>query len=90
MSTRKVSLTLPEELLTRAENAVARGEARSVSAYIAAAAGSGEARTTAAQVLARWSAEHGAGTPAERADAERRARALFERADARIQANGAA
>ena len=90
MSTRKVSLTLPEELLTRAENAVARGEARSVSAYIAAAAGSGEARTSTADVLARWSAEHGAGTPEERAEAERRVRALFARTDARLRGPGAA
>jgi Arc/MetJ-type ribon-helix-helix transcriptional regulator len=90
MSTRKVSLTLPEELLTRAERAVATGQARSVSAYIAAAAGSGEARTTTAEVLARWGAEHGESTPAERAAAEERVRALFDRADARLRGSGAA
>ncbi|MGW4365450.1 hypothetical protein ACWEKT_07370 [Nocardia takedensis] len=90
MSTRKVSLTLPEELVVRAENAVRSGTARSVSAYIAAAAGSGEARTTVADVLARWGADHGQGSAEEREAAEHRARALFDRADRRQQANGAA
>lgn len=90
MSTRKVSLTLPAELLARAERAVATGQARSVSAYIAAAAGSGEARATTADVLARWSADHGEGTPEQRADAHRRVRELFDRADARLRADGAA
>lgn len=90
MSTRKVSLTLPEELLARAERAVAAGQVRSISAYIAAAAGSGEARTTTAEVLARWGAEHGEGSPEERAAAEQRVRALFDRADARQRGIGAA
>ncbi|MGY5210006.1 hypothetical protein [Nocardia gipuzkoensis] len=90
MSMRKVSLTLPEELVIRAENAVKAGQARSVSAYIAAAAGSGEVRATTAEVLARWSAEHGEGTAEERAAAEQRVRALFDRADARLRGSGAA
>jgi Arc/MetJ-type ribon-helix-helix transcriptional regulator len=90
MSTRKVSLTLPEELLVRAENAVAKGQARSVSAYIATVAGSGETRTTIAETLARWNAEYGEGTPQERADAEQRARAFFDRTDARLRGHGAA
>ncbi|MGV9336660.1 hypothetical protein [Nocardia sp. NPDC003726] len=90
MSMRKVSLTLPEELVTRAENAVKAGQARSVSAYIATAAGSGEVRATTAEVLARWSAEHGEGTVEERAAAEQRVRALFARADARLRGSGAA
>ncbi|MFC8044827.1 hypothetical protein [Nocardia sp. NPDC057353] len=90
MSTRKVSLTLPEELLARAEKAVATGRARSVSAYIAAAAGSGETRTTVDEVIARWRAEHGEPSAEQRAAAEARARALFDRADTRLRGDGAA
>jgi Arc/MetJ-type ribon-helix-helix transcriptional regulator len=90
MTTRKITLTLPEELVTRAEKAVERGQARSVSAYIAEVAGSGEARTTIDEVVQRWQNEHGSGTAEERADAERRVRALFERADRRLDAHGAA
>lgn len=90
MSTRKVSLTLPEELLARAEQAVARGEARSVSAYIASSAGSGEARATTAEVIARWRTEHGEPSAEQLAAAEDRARAFFDRIDARLRAHGAA
>ncbi|MGW4370486.1 hypothetical protein ACWEKT_33070 [Nocardia takedensis] len=90
MSTRKVSLTLPEELLARAEKAVATGQARSVSAYIAAAAGSGETRATVTEVIARWRAEHGEPSVEQRAAAQARARALFDRADAGLRGNGAA
>ncbi|WP_405180267.1 hypothetical protein OG225_02700 [Nocardia sp. NBC_01377] len=90
MSTRKVSLTLPEELVTRAEKAVRDGQARSVSAYIAAAAGSGEARATVDEVIARWRAENGEPTAAELAAAEARTRALFDRADRGHRAHGAA
>ncbi|MGW0181298.1 hypothetical protein [Nocardia sp. NPDC003345] len=90
MSTRKVSLTLPEELLARAEKAVAAGRARSVSAYIATAAGSGETRTTITEVIARWRSEHGVPDAAGYAEAEARARALFDRADTRLRGPGAA
>lgn len=90
MSTRKVSLTLPEELLARAENAVATGQARSVSAYIAAAAGSGETRTTVAEVIDRWRSEHGEPTAEQLEDAQQRARAFFDRTDARLRGSGAA
>ncbi|WP_280471843.1 hypothetical protein [Nocardia cyriacigeorgica] len=90
MSTRKVSLTLPEELVVRAENAVKAGQARSVSAYIAAVAGSGEARTTVDEVIARWRGTHGEPTAEELASAEARARALFDRADSRRRGHGAA
>ncbi|PXX66907.1 hypothetical protein DFR70_103662 [Nocardia tenerifensis] len=90
MSTRKVSLTLPEELVVRAENAVKAGQARSVSAYIAAVAGSGEARATVDEIIARWRGEHGEPTAAELADAEARTRALFDRADRAHRAHGAA
>ncbi|MGY1871971.1 hypothetical protein [Nocardia gipuzkoensis] len=90
MSTRKVSLTLPEELVVRAENAVKAGQARSVSAYIAAAAGSGETRTTVEEAIARWRAEHGEPSTEQVAAAEARARALFDRADRRLHGHGAA
>lgn len=90
MSTRKVSLTLPEDLVQRAEQAVKDGRTRSVSAYIAEAAGSGEARTAVSEVIARWDAAHGEPTDAERADAQARTRALFDRADSRLRSHGAA
>ncbi|MFF0529545.1 hypothetical protein ACFYT3_14245 [Nocardia amikacinitolerans] len=90
MSTRKVSLTLPEELVVRAENAVKAGQARSVSAYIATAAGSGEARTTVEQTITRWRAEHGEPTAEQVAAAEARVRTLFDRADRRLHGHGAA
>lgn len=90
MSTRKVSLTLPEELVVRAENAVKAGQARSVSAYIATAAGSGETRTTVQETITRWRAEHGEPTAEQTAAAEARARALFDRADRRLHGHGAA
>lgn len=90
MSTRKVSLTLPAELIARAESAVRSGQARSVSAYIAAAAGSGEARATVDEVIARWRTEEGEPTATELVEAEARARALFDRADRSHRAHGAA
>lgn len=90
MSTRKVSLTLPEELLARAEKAVAAGRARSVSAYIAAAAGSGETRATVTEVIDRWHHEQGEPDLAGRVEAEARVRALFDRADTRLRGHGAA
>lgn len=90
MSTRQVSLTLPEELIARAENAVIRGEARSVSAYIATVAGSGETRTTVAETITRWRAENGEPGSEELAAAEARARAFFHRTDARLGSHGAA
>ncbi|WP_328435529.1 hypothetical protein [Nocardia puris] len=90
MGTRKVSLSLPEELVVRAEKAVRAGQARSVSAYIAAAAGSGEARTTVDEVIARWRTSAGAPAAAEVAAAEARVRALFNRADERQRGDGAA
>jgi antitoxin ParD1/3/4 len=37
MTTAKVAVSLPEELLAQAQRAVAEGRARSVSAYVAAA-----------------------------------------------------
>ncbi|MGW4125201.1 hypothetical protein [Nocardia sp. NPDC004711] len=90
MATRKVSLTLPEELVAWAKNAVKNGQARSVSVYIAAAAGSGETRTIVKETIARWRAEHGERTAEQVAAAEVRARALFDRADDRLRGHGAA
>ncbi|WP_280381345.1 hypothetical protein [Nocardia wallacei] len=90
MSTRKITLSLPEELVARAERAVERGQARSVSAYIATVAGSGEARTSVNEVLARWRSEHGEPSPEQQAEAEQRVRALFDRADRRLRQHGAA
>ena len=83
MTTRKITLTLPEELITAAEAAVRAGRARSVSAYVAAAAGAGEARLSLAEVMDRWR-----GTAEPTADqttaAEQWAAGLAERADTRL------
>jgi hypothetical protein len=78
--------------MARAETAVARGEARSVSAYIDAMAGSGEARTTVAETIAQWRAEYGEPTAEQLAAAQDRAAAFFARTDQRFNtgAHGAA
>ncbi|NUS45483.1 MAG: hypothetical protein HOQ24_17550 [Mycobacteriaceae bacterium] len=63
MSTRRITLTLPEELVASAEQAVREGRARSVSAYVASAAGAGEARMSFAEVMSEWQASAGDPTP---------------------------
>lgn len=82
MSTRRITLTLPEELVASAETAVADGRARSVSAHIAALAGAGEARMTFAEVVQRWRDEAGAGDD-ELAAADEWAQRFVARNDAR-------
>ncbi|MFD0364993.1 hypothetical protein ACFQZZ_26445 [Nocardia sp. GCM10030253] len=51
MTTRRITLTLPEELVATAEYAVAAGHASSVSAYIADAAEVGRARAPFAEMM---------------------------------------
>jgi hypothetical protein len=82
MSTRRITLTLPEALIESAEVAVAAGRARSVSAYVAEVAGAGEARLTLDEVMARWSAdsEH---TASEQQTADEWARQFMVRNDSR-------
>lgn len=79
---RRITLNLPDALIDAAEHAVATGRARSLSAYIAAAAGAGEARTTLDDVLTRWAAT--AQPPAPGApDPDGWARQVLARADSR-------
>ena len=80
MSTRRITLNLPETLIDSAERAVAEGRARSVSAYVTAVAGAGEARTTLADAMSRWAA-----TAEPAADADEWARQFMARNDDRYQ-----
>lgn len=75
-------MTLPEDLLAAAETAVAAGRARSISAYIAAVAGAGEARMNLSEVLAEWNADATTGDD-EKVAADRWAQEFLARNDAR-------
>jgi Arc/MetJ-type ribon-helix-helix transcriptional regulator len=59
--TRQISITLPEDLIERIRAAVERGEARSVSSYIATRLAPGVIMDA---LFAEWDAERGA-PPAE-------------------------
>lgn len=83
MTTRKITLSLPESLITAAEAAVAAGRARSVSAYVAAAAGAGEARMSLADILQRWEAEMQPPTVEQTQRAEEWVASLTARTDER-------
>jgi Arc/MetJ-type ribon-helix-helix transcriptional regulator len=83
MTTRKITLSLPESLIEAAEAAVATGRARSVSAYVAAAAGAGEARLSLAEVMQRWQAEAEETSPEQVREAEEWAAGLMARSDQR-------
>jgi Arc/MetJ-type ribon-helix-helix transcriptional regulator len=83
MTTRKITLTLPESLIEAAEAAVAAGRARSVSAYVAAAAGAGEARLSLAEVMQRWQADADDANPEQVRRAEEWVMALTARNDQR-------
>jgi Arc/MetJ-type ribon-helix-helix transcriptional regulator len=85
MTTRKITLTLPGELVEAAEAAVASGRARSVSAYVAAAAGAGEARMTLAEVMDRWQSDAGPVDDERAGEAEQWASEFMARNDARAQ-----
>ncbi len=89
MTTRKITLSLPEELVLAAEQAVKAGRARSVSAYVAARAGAGEARMNLAEVMDRWNAAAGPVAADETAAAEQWAQQFMARNDARAQQRGA-
>jgi Arc/MetJ-type ribon-helix-helix transcriptional regulator len=88
MTTRKITLSLPEELISAAENAVKTGRARSVSAFVAARAGAGEARLNLAEVMDRWNAAAGPVDAEQAAAAEQWAQQFMERNDARAQQRG--
>jgi hypothetical protein len=58
--TRQISITLPEDLVDTMRAAVERGEARSVSAYIASKLAPGVIMDA---LFAEWDAERGAPSP---------------------------
>ena len=83
MTTRKITLSLPEALIEAAEAAVAAGRARSVSAYVAAAAGAGEARLSLAEVMQQWQDEVGQPSVEQARQAEEWVAGLIARTDRR-------
>lgn len=88
MTTRKITVSLPEELVVAAEAAVAAGRARSVSAYLAERAGAAEFRARSIQdVLAAWEARHGAPGDDQATAAQEWAAAFMARNDARWYAH---
>jgi len=89
MTMRKITLTLPDSLIEAAEAAVAAGRARSVSAYVAAAAGTGEARLNLAEVLERWEADLGRVHPDPAHAAEKWVAEMTARSDQRYAARQA-
>ena len=87
MTTRKITLSLPEELVAEAEAAVAAGRARSVSAYLAAAAsGAGTRARSIQDVLAAWQDRSSTPSEAQVRKVREWAEAFMARNDARWQA----
>jgi Arc/MetJ-type ribon-helix-helix transcriptional regulator len=76
--TRQISITLPEDLIDTIKAAVERGEARSVSSYIASRLAPGVIMDA---LFAEWDAERGAPSAEDTAWAKRELdRALEEQA----------
>ncbi len=82
-------MTLPEPLIAAAEAAVAAGEARSVSSWIAATAGAGEAKMTFEQVMSTWAADVSAASTEERLAVADRAAEFMTRQRLRDDRQGA-
>ena len=77
--TRQISITLPEDLIDTIRSAVDRGEARSVSAYIASRLAPGVIMDA---LFAEWDAERGTPSEETRAWADRELdRAFAEQAN---------
>lgn len=78
-------MTLPEELLTEAELAVAAGRARSVSAYVAERAGASQARYRSFEdVLNAWEKKDDRPpTPQQRAEVDEWVSNVMERLEER-------
>ncbi|MFD7160681.1 hypothetical protein ACFV9C_39275 [Kribbella sp. NPDC059898] len=66
--TRQISITLPEDLIDTIKSAVERGEARSVSSYIASRLAPGVVMDA---LFAEWNADRGAPTTDDESWAER-------------------
>jgi Arc/MetJ-type ribon-helix-helix transcriptional regulator len=71
MTREKIAITLPEEQVAAARQAVAEGRAASVSAYISQALGRRDADEELAETVAEIYAESGQPTTEERAWARR-------------------
>lgn len=82
MTTRKITLMLPEQLIDVARAAVAGGRAPSVSAYVAAAAAAGQSRLGLEEAVARWTAQAGGSTGQHTGHAEQWARDFIAARDA--------
>lgn len=66
MTTVKVTVTIPEELAARADEAVAAGKAKSFSAYVSEALAERTDREDLAEIVADWRKETGPATEEER------------------------
>ena len=80
--TTKIAISLPDDIVAAIKEAVARGQASSVSAYIAETVAARQTTDTLESLLADMFAE--TGRPSE--DAYARARAELDRADADAEA----
>ena len=86
MTVRKLSIALDPETAQRAE-ASARREGASMSGWINDAIEDRLRREAGLAAVAEWEAEHGALTPKERAEGERRVAAALERAAVAAERN---
>lgn len=68
--TKKIAISLPDELVDAVKRAVASGEAPSVSAFIADSIRARTGPDPLRQMIAEFEAEHGAFTDEERAWAD--------------------
>jgi Arc/MetJ-type ribon-helix-helix transcriptional regulator len=85
--TRQISITLPEDLIETIKAAVARGEARSVSSYIASRLAPGVIMDA---LFAEWDADRGAPSAEVSAWAERELDRAFGEQRSRIADAGVA
>jgi hypothetical protein len=85
--TRQISITLPEDLIEAIKSAVAHGEARSVSSYIASRLAPGIAIDA---LFAEWDQDRGAPTAQTRAWAETELDRAFGEQKSHQGAHGAA
>ena len=85
--TRQISVTLPADLIETIKSAVERGEARSVSSYIASRLAPGMIMDA---LFAEWDDERGAPSTAVRAWAEQELDRVFAEQAAHDRDNGAA
>lgn len=85
--TKQISVTLPEDLIETIRSAVERGEARSVSAFIASRLAPGMMMDS---LFSEWDAERGAPGPEDRAWARQELDRVFTEQDERNHTHNAA